>query len=115
MWRLHASKCRELMRSRGLAQVIKYLRVRGLATVYYEVRAGFARGITVTCPDIELDRAVNALIHSRASLRGFSHEEHSRALWEEVQERARWAKIEARWAMMRPYPAPMTAVYHSAL
>ena len=113
----HILKIRELLLSRGVSEVVKYLRVRGLGRAYYETRPGFTPGISFTIWGLSIDewRSVEEAVRLWKSRPSAAHEGHSVRLQHEAERDAMYARAFAAWDSMRPYPAPMTAVYHGAV
>lgn len=111
----HILKIRELLKSRGVAEVVKYLRVRGLGHPYFEARPGFAPGISFVCEGLSVEewREVERAVREWKSRRCASHEGHSVHLQHEAERDAMYARAFAAWESMRPYPLPMTAVFHA--
>lgn len=113
----HIVKIHELLQARGVADVVKYIRVRGLGRVYIETRPGFTPGISFTIWGLPLEdwRAVESSIRLWKSKRSASHEGHSVRLQHEAERDAHLAHAFAAWDSMRPYPPQMQAVYHGAI
>lgn len=113
----HIIKIRELLLSRGVSEVVKYLRVRGLGRAYYETRPGFDRGISFTIWGLPIHEweTVEDEVRRWKSRPSAAHVGHGVRLQHEAEYNAHLARAMARWDAMRPYPAPMQAVYHGAI
>lgn len=108
----HVLKIRELLVSRGLAEVVKYLRVRGLGRAYYETRPGFPSGISFTIWGLPLHEweTVEDEVRRWKSRPSASHSPHGVRLQHEARESARIAREEAVWASVRVYDARRPAL-----
>lgn len=113
----HIVKIHELLQARGVADVVKYIRVRGLGRAYFETRPGFTPGISFTIWGLPLEdwRAVESSIRHWKSRPSASHSPHGVRLQHDAERDAMYARAFAAWDSMRPYPAPMAAVYHGAI
>lgn len=111
----HIVKIRELLLSRGVSEVVKYLRVRDLGRAYYETRPGFDHGISFTIWGLPIHEweCVEDEVRRWKSRPSASHVPHGVRLQHEAERDAMYARAFAAWDSMRPYPPPMEAVYNA--